>query len=152
MFRRIKPDSVTSYSLVLHRLIFNCIRYYVREGWTSKYRYPVLDPSQVDTLKKLDHALDEAKDKGEIDPIFHEVCNALFAHQKHQYDCSWKSETRFFSPVICFQVIHAVTENGGTPFCSGISNIVAPVMYAIRACIFRNVMDRVSKERISVHE
>jgi len=151
-FRRIKESSVSYYSSVLHRLIYNLLRYYIIQEWNSSYSYPQIDASQSGALERLYSALEEQESNHELDERYHDVCYVFFAHEKHQYESSWQLKTKFFSPVICFLTIHCITEYGGTPNCSGISNIVAPIMYSIRACVFRKVLARLSKERISASE
>ena len=156
IFRRLKDTSVDKYSLVLHRLVFSCVRYYSTEDWTSSYLYPEIDSSQILAIKTLydsitlnTHAeLDEEK----IDKNFHTVCTSLFNHQKHQYDVSFYIPSKFFSPVICFMVIHCITENGGTPNSSGISNVIAPIMYSIRAAVLQASLLDASSSRISIFE
>src|SRR6266568_2612696 len=145
-FRRLKDGSVMTYSLILHRFVFNCLRFYVREGWTSSYKYPNMDISQIQRLQLLDDALDQEQSEKEIDQLFHQACYSLFAHEKHMYPASNESGTNFFSPVICFLVLHCVSENGSTPFSSSISNVVAPIMYSIRACVFREILDLRKKQ------
>lgn len=150
-FRRLKPDSVVKYSLALFRLVFNCHRFYVTKDWNTDFNYPTIDDSQLSTLNALDSAMKEGKKEDELLACFHAVCLKLFLHEKHQYECSRES-SNFFSPVISFLVLHCVTETGATPMCSAISNVVASVMYAIRACIFREVLSVASNEHISTNE
>jgi len=151
MFRRLRDSSLVTYSSHLHCLIFNTLRFYCCPGWSSSYRYPDLDPSQIKALKELYQSLEDQSSNTHIDTLFHNVCYALFAHQKSQYEVS-RGLTNFFSPVICFLVLHCVTERGSTPNSSGISNSVAPIMYAIRTCIFRKMLQRRDAEGISLHE
>ena len=120
-----------TYSLALHRLIFNCLRFYVREEWTSLYRYSNLDSSQIQWLHQLESALDQGKTEKEIDKVYHQACYTPFAHEKHAYASSYESGSNFFPLVICFLVLHCITETGSTPFSSAISNIVAAIMYSI---------------------
>ena len=150
-FRRLRVSSIESYSNRLHCLIFNSLRFYCFPGWTSEYKYPDLHHSQIKTLQLLYQGLEEDADQKTIDALFHDVCFCLLAHRKSQYDVSLRL-SNFFSPAICFLVLHCVTESGATPNTSGISNAVAPIMYAIRACIFRVVRKRVEAEGISIHE
>ena len=152
IFRRLKDSSVDKYSLVLHRLVFACVRYYASEDWTSSYRYPAIDPSQFLTIKTLYDSINQDLDTEKLDQDFHAVCFALFAHQKHEYDATFSLSSKFFSPVICFIVIHCITENGGTPNSSGITNVIAPIMYSIRATILRESLLKVSSERISTFQ
>ena len=149
-FRRLRVSSVETYSNHLHCLVFNALRFYCRTGWTTKYRYPDLDPSQLACLQNLSDALDQPME-AEIDDLFHQVCYILFAHQKHQYPAS-RALNNFFSPVICFLVLHCLKENGGTPDTSGISNVVAPIMYSIRACVLKKVLAIRTLKGISAHE
>ena len=140
-----------TYSLALHRLIFNCLRFYVREEWTSLYRYSNLDSSQIQWLHQLESAFDQGKTEKEIDKVYHQACYTIFAYEKHAYTASYESGTNFFSPVICFFVLHCITETGSTPFSSAISNIVAAIMYSIWACIFREILDLQKKGPIAMH-
>ena len=152
IFRRLKDSSVDKYSLVLHRLIFACVRYYAAEDWTSNYRYPAIDSSQSLVIKTLYDSIIQKVDDERLDKEFHAVCFALFAHQKHEYDSTFSLSSKFFSPVICFIVIHCITENGGTPNSSGITNVIAPIMYSIRATILQESLLKVSSERISTFQ
>lgn len=150
-FRVLRADSVITYSERLHCLVFNCIRFYVREGWSSEYRYPDIDDSQIQALRVLEQSLDDESSLEDIDSAFHKVCLALLAHEKDDFDTSRLLDSNFFSPVICFLVVHCITETGGTPNSSGISNVVAPIMYAIRTAIFKVILERKKKEKISPH-
>jgi hypothetical protein len=87
-----------------------------------------------------------------IDQCYHDVCFSLFAHQKHEYDCTFLLSSKFFSPVICFIVTHCISENGGTLNSSGITNVIAPIMYSIRATILRESLINVSSQRISTFQ
>ncbi|KAF9521947.1 hypothetical protein CPB83DRAFT_840860 [Crepidotus variabilis] len=138
-FRRLKPSSVVKYSLVIHKLVFNCLRYYTSKTMITTFKYPELDSSQLDNLCALQEALQLGKSDEELLPLFDTVLFGLFAHKKHEYESSRKA-SKFFSPVISFIVLHCITEKGGTPMCSGISNVVAPVMYAIRRSILAKAL------------
>ena len=89
IFRVLKETSVTKYFLVLHRLIFTCIRYYVGKEWTSTYQYPPIDDGQRLALQKLYNAIENESLLPELDNLYHSTCFALFAHQKHQYNASF---------------------------------------------------------------
>jgi hypothetical protein len=152
IFRRLKDTSVDKYSLVLHRLVFACVRYYAAADWTSPYSFPPIDNSQISAIQKLYDSINNNLEPDEIDEHFHAACLSLFAHQKHQYDSSFLLQSKFFSPVICFIVIHCITEGGGTPNSSGISNVIAPIMYSIRATILHQSLLKVSSDRISTFQ
>lgn len=152
VFRRLKDSSVDKYSLVLHRLVFACVRYYATKDWTSSYRYPAIDSTQSLAIKTLYDSINQDQDDEKLDKNFHAVCFTLFAHQKHEYDTSFSLSSKFFSPVICFIVIHCIAENGGTPNSSGITNIIAPIMYSIHATILQESLSKVSSERISTFQ
>ena len=139
-FRCLRSSSISTYSLVLHRAIFSFVRFYVRSDWPTKYIYPLINTIQFHALKQLDLAFTEEKTLKEIDSLYHEACFLLFAHEKHQYSTSHRS-TNLFSPVICFIILHCVGEKGNTAHSTTISNVVAPIMYSIRACIFRKVLE-----------
>jgi len=148
----LKETSVAKYSLVLHRLIFACIRYYVGKEWPSTYQYPAIDESQRLALQKLYNAIEGESPLQELDKLYHSACFSLFAHQKHEYDVSFDLPSKFFSPVICFIVLHCIAESGGTTNSSTITNVVAPIMYSIRASIFRAVLSTVALERVSTFQ
>ncbi|MDX6295871.1 MAG: hypothetical protein QOH50_5015 [Kribbellaceae bacterium] len=150
-FRTLKGDSVITYSLRLHCLIFNCIQFYVHQKWESEYQYPDLDDSQVESLRELSKSVEDEENPGVIDQCYPEACYSLFAHEKDQYDVSRNLDTNFFSPVICFLVLHCVTETGGTPNSSAISNVIAPIMYAIRTCMFQLLLKESKEQQKSTH-
>jgi hypothetical protein len=152
IFRVLKETSIAKYSLVLHQLIFTCIRYYVGKEWTSTYQYPPIDDSQRLAMPKLYDAIESEGSLQELDNLYHSACFALFAHQKHEYDVSFDLPSKFFSPVICFIVLHCIAESGGMTNSSTITNVVAPIMYSIRASIFRAVLSTVTLERISTFQ
>lgn len=152
LFRKLKETSVEKYSLVLHRLVFACIRYYAAHDWTSSYSYPEIDSSQSLALQTLYDSIIQDLEEEVLDVHFHSVCFSLFAHQKHAYDASFHLPSKFFSPVICFIVIHCINEAGGTPNSSGITNVIAPIMYSIRTTILKESLSQVLSKRISTFQ
>lgn len=161
MFRRIQSTSVQDYSLVLHRLIFNCVRFY-GGCWESAYQYPDIDKSQQhainalriavadklsqDALCKTDEDLlaVELKCLPKLDMLFHKLCLKLFAHAKYQYEASRKA-SKFFSPVICFIIIHCIDEKGGVKSTGAITGVISAIMYSIRSTVIFEV-EEICKE------
>lgn len=125
-FHRLKTESVEKYSHVLHRLIFNCLQFYVMKEWTSKYKYPNIESLQLAVLKGLYQSLEPGND--DLEDRYHDVCYMLFAHEKHQHETSWKAN-KFFSPVICFVVLHCITEKGALEFQMLLLRLCMPFMH-----------------------
>ena len=167
-FKRIQPKSVTDYSLVLHRLILSCVRFY--DGvWTSSYHYPQIDESQQNAIHALRIAVEDKlrqdalcktqddllavqlKCLPKLDDVFHKLCFKLFAHTKYQYDASRRSH-KFFSPVICFIIIHCIDEKGGVETAGAITAVIAAIMYSIRATVSFELHEVCQKEAIDTRE
>lgn len=164
-FGRIEPPSVTKYALVLHRLVFACYRHY-GGSWTSSYRYPDIDPTQqhaIDQLRtvieqRLSQERQNSEDQDaiperlfkELDDLYHNLCLKLFIHSRSQYAAS-SSLPKFFSPVISFVVIHCIHETGCDVKSSIITQLIAALMYSIRACILRQVSIRIRTTNVSQH-
>ena len=122
------------------------MRFYITKEWTGAYKYPPIDATQLKALKELYEGLESGQ--GGMLLLYHKVCYLIFAHEKHQYETSWRAN-KFFSPAICFMVLHCVTQKGAMPMASGISNVITPIMYSIHACMFRNVLQCQCEEQIS---
>jgi len=163
-FSKIKPSSVEDYSLVLHRLVFNCLRYY-GGSWTSSFQYPAIDDTQQSAIDALRKAVDDklaaeticrvqeeyeavqAEYLPTLDDLFHKLCFKLFAHAKHDYEASIQAD-KFFSPVISFIILHCVDAKGGVKRSGDITSITAAIMYCIRTCITFKVLETAKEKRI----
>ena len=137
---------------MLHPLVYTCIRYYSGLDWMSNYVFPPIDSSQSLAISTLYNSTNPSVDEDKLDKDFHAVCIALFAHRKHKYNSSFLLPSNFFSPVICFIVIHCITEYGGTPNSLDISNIIAPIMYSICAAILQESLLKASSDRVSIFQ
>ena len=139
-FNRLSSPSIKKYSLVLHRLVLNCLRFYVDPAthWKSTFQYPPLSPSQVELLKGLVDALQDPAATGDCLMWHFEACvRTLLCHLKSAYPES-ASGSRFFSPVCSFVVIHCVGIGNGdveTQSASNITQMIAPLMYCVRAAV-----------------
>lgn len=141
-------NSVSKYALVLHRLMFNSLRFYAGGNWTSAFRYPILNESQLSSLTDLADSLESITEKEVLDKKLMErqivlYCEASFkvlCHARNDYPES-RNLGRFFSPVICFIVLHSIHETGATMSSSNITNIIAPLMYCIRAAVLHKAVD-----------
>ncbi|CAA7265621.1 unnamed protein product [Cyclocybe aegerita] len=112
--------------------------------WSSKYKYPEIDPSQLAALQLLDTSIKEWKDDEyttAMHDAFYEACVALFKHLRHEYPAS-RCLGPFFSPVICFVVIHCIHEDSSTVNSSTITSVASAIEYAIRGCFLRLASER----------
>ena len=134
-FDSISKPSVQKYSLMLHRLLFGVL-WQMGPTDTHKYRYPPLHSSQVTPLEALANGLARDPPASELGDLFQAACFAIFAHYRHKYETA-KHLDQFFSPAICFLVIHSVQKQGGFKLFSMISQIAAHLMFSLQSVIHR---------------
>ncbi|KAJ3491805.1 hypothetical protein NLJ89_g11305 [Agrocybe chaxingu] len=116
-FRRLR--SFDKYGLVLHRLVFACLRFYVHGTWTSNYKYPDIDPTQLEALRALDLSVRECMENDyteATDRAFRTACVALFKHLRHEYAASRKME-----------------KDSSTASSNSLTRVAAALEYSIRA-------------------
>ena len=141
-FRAITNSSITKYALVLHRFIFNCLRFYVdpETHWESSFQYPTLSRSQVDVLKALAAALqDSQSDNERLMVHFERAVQCLFCHLKTEYP-ETASGSRFFSPICSFVVLHCLNKEGRIQPASNVTQLIAALMYCGRAAVLWHVV------------
>ncbi|TCD60192.1 hypothetical protein EIP91_010597 [Steccherinum ochraceum] len=134
-FNKVESETVTKYSLLLHRLVFSCLRFYLfRDAWTSTYKYPPIAPEQLQVMQDLVDAM-QAEEPQEAILLRYELCvRTLLCHRKTQYEVTSRNG-RFFSPVCCFLVLQSVDEVGETLPAGRLTQIIAALMYCIRASV-----------------
>ncbi|THH14399.1 hypothetical protein EUX98_g9617, partial [Antrodiella citrinella] len=154
-FRRLDDSSIKKYANVLHRLIFNCMRFYIGGGeeWTSPFKYPPLSPIQVDAMSSLRRALEEQLPTVARQEAFERCVYLLLCHEKTEY-AETRMSPRFFSPVISFTILHSLDINKdtcATVKASKLTQIIAKLMYAVRASVlFAAVREHESRPECSV--
>ncbi|KAF8956790.1 hypothetical protein BDZ97DRAFT_1925160 [Flammula alnicola] len=137
VFNAIGEAAINKYSLTLHRLIFNIIRQ-LFGPWESLVKYPTLAPVQQEAFRELINCLQEKKPATAIDACFHQVCLAIFGHEKHVYETSRKLD-KFFSPVNTYVVYRSVKPAGNFDKASNITQTIAHLTYSIRATYLKEI-------------
>jgi len=120
-------------------------------SYKGKYRYPSLDETQLIPLQLLKAGLDEGASMTGLVSLYQKALFSLFAHHQHKYATSRELD-QFFSPVICFLVLSSNQEKGGFRPASGITQIIAHIMFCARAAIFFEVKAKARRDNISLSE
>jgi hypothetical protein len=150
---KIAPSSVDKYSLVLHKLVFNFMRFH-GGTWTSEYPFPAIDESQQAAINSLRSAIERRIEEetaiqnpeersavakryeDQLDERYHTLCYKLFAHTRSQYAAT-KSLDKFFSAVNCFVVIQCIQGSGAVLKSTAMTQILAALMYSVRSSMLK---------------
>lgn len=149
-FDHLSEESIQTYSMTLHRLIFGVLRQ-MDEGYSHRFRYPVLHSTQRVPLEGLKVGLEDGLSMKELVVLFEKACFSIFAHHKHKYATS-KHLNQFFSPAICFFVLQSVQKGGGFKRPNIISQYAAHLMFSIRAVMVHRIKAKYDEEDIGILE
>lgn len=149
-FDSVRDDSLEKYSLTLHRLVFGVLRQ-MDPLCTHKYRYPPLDEAQNASLEALRRGLVDEIGMDQLVDLFQAACFTLFSHHQHEHETS-KHLNQFFSPVICFLVVHSVMDGGGFRKASNITQIAAHIMFSIRGTMMLRIKEKALTDGIGLTE
>ena len=145
-FDWVTEPTLQKYSLTLHRLVLGVLRQ-MDPGYSHKYRFPSLHATQLVPFEALSQALVRGPPVNELIDLYESACFSLFAHHQHEYETSRKLD-QFFSPAICFLVVHSVKEGGGFKMASMISQIAAHLMFSVRAVVIDEVTRKALRDGI----
>ena len=150
---KLSLGSVEKYSLVLHKLVFNFIRFH-SGTWTSQYPFPAIDETQKEAMNELCSAIEqrleeekvtqnpeersavEKRYEDQLDERYHTLCYKLFAHIRGEYAAT-KLLDKFFSAVNCFVAIQCIQDSGAILKSSMMTQILAALMYSVRSSMLK---------------
>jgi hypothetical protein len=111
----------------------------------------MLHETQLSRFRDLKAALDDGSPMADLVSHYQKACYVLFAHHQHIYETS-RDLDQFFSPVICFLVLSSVREKGDFRLPSVITQVIAHIMFSIRATMFCELRAKAKIENISHSE